>query len=944
MRSFLKKIASVLAAAFIISTFSMIVSAGNTLLDSGSVSNGRYAYTWEYYEGNTLKIYPMSSFLNINLNDLNDTVSHNISVNSVALNVVIDLSQYSVYSFMNIYGNNTCPADTISITGYNDRDIYMVGINDFPNLSTVNLKSGTSLSYLNISNCGITSVETVCNNASVEDMSISNCSFLKKVVIPSNVNYFELNHCASVASIEIPDTLEYIYVFESPYLSEMNIPENLKGCYLDKVGFSYFYIPSSLEDFRINSDLLEEVIIEEGRTTINDSMFRGCSSLNIVEIPEGVTTIEYRAFGFCDNLTRVLLPESLESIQSEAFIASGICDISIPEGVTSIEYATFRSCDRLSWVDIPTSVTSIDESAFDNCSGIEDVFYMGSRKQWDEITIYNSWDDKVSEKTIEDIFGNADIWFDDLSMIKTQPVDFYGPYGSTAVFSFETYNEISQYQWQIYVDESWRNILVDSATTSQLSFVVTEYEPVAGKPIRCIAVDYSGFTEVTDEVYVVLIDKVNFTKQPEDLTCEPGEMATFSVEAEGEGLKYQWQVYKNGAWTNCSIKDGAKTPVLTLEAKESRHESRYRCVITDQYGYSYESADAVLLVRKALTILTQPENCSGAPGETATFTVVAEGSGLKYQWQTLKSGTWTNCSINDGAKTATLSLAIKDSRNGSKYQCVVTDKYGETVTTNEVTLSVLSPLSIKTQPADFAGHAGETAEFTVVAEGEGLKYQWQVFKNGAWTNCSVNDDAKTDTLSIEIKASRDGLKYHCIVTDKSGATVTTREATLSILKILAIVSESEEYIFANVGDSVDFIVEAQGEGLKYQWQVFKNGTWINCSINDGAKTNKLTLEAKTSRNQLQYQCVVTDKYGNTLTTEPTELYVIDLWVVAASAEADSSPAESNADADYVEIVEIQEVTDAEDTADTSEDSVIIEITEVIETVPEADAEAVTAVD
>ena len=81
-----------------------------------------------------------------------------------------------------------------------------------------------------------------------------------------------------------------------------------------------------------------------------------------------------------------------------------------------------------------------------------------------------------------------------------------------------------------------------------------------------------------------------------------------------------------------------------------------------------------------------------------------------------------------------------------------------------------------------------------------------------------------------------------------------------------------------------------------------------------------------------------------MTTEPTELYVIDLWVVAASAEADSSPAESNADANYVEIVEIQEVTDAEDTADTSENSVIIEITEVIETVPEADAEAITAVD
>ncbi|MBR4948284.1 MAG: leucine-rich repeat protein [Clostridiales bacterium] len=943
MRSFLKKIASVLAAAFIISTFSMIVSAGNTLLDSGSVSNvtdnGHYAYTWEYYEGNTLKIYPMSSFLYINLNDLNDTVSHNISVNSVALNVVIDISQYSVYSFMNIYGNITCPADTISITGYNDRDIYMVGIHDFPNLSTVNLKSGTSLSYLNISNCGITSVETVCNNASVEDMSISNCSFLKKVVIPSNVNYFELNNCASVASIEIPDTLEYIYVYESPNLSEMNIPENLKYCYLDKVGFSYFYIPSSLEDFRINSDLLEEVIIEEGRTTINDSMFRGCSSLNIVEIPEGVTTIEYRAFGFCDNLTRVLLPESLESIQSGAFIASGICDISIPEGVTSIEYATFRSCDRLSWVDIPTSVTSIDESAFDNCSGIEDVFYMGSRKQWDEITIYNGWDDKVSEKTIEDIFGNADIWFDDLSMIKTQPVDFYGPYGSTAVFSFETYNEISQYQWQIYVNESWRNILVDSATTSQLSFVVTEYEPVAGKPIRCIAVDYSGFTEVTDEVYVVLIDKVNITKQPEDLTCEPGEMATFSVEAEGEGLKYQWQVYKNGAWTNCSIKDGAKTPVLTLEAKESRNETRYQCIITDKYGYSYGSGDAILYVRKALTILTQPENCSGAPGDTAIFTVVAEGSGLKYQWQTFKNGSWTNCSINDGAKTDTLSLAIKSSRDGSKYQCVITDKNGDTVTTDTVTLTIGAPLKIVTQPEDYSGAAGETATFTVAAEGTGLKYQWQTLKNGSWTNCSINDGAKTTTLTLAIKDSRNGSKYQCVITDKNGATVTTETVTLTVKKEVIIVTEPSDYCAYVLGETATFTIEAEGEGLKYQWQVLKNGAWTNCSINDGAKTKTLSLEVKSSRDGSEYRCVVTDKYGNsaesitvTLTiaktlepTDPNDLPPIEINPVnATAAEIDFTAA------DCVDITEIVEVAE------------VVEAAEVIETVSEI--ETVTDID
>ena len=934
MRSFFKKIASVLAAAFVISSLSMMVSA-NTLLDSGTVSGGHGSFSWEYYVNDTIVIKPSTNYLYIYETDFPlVSLGHETTIYIDVSN----LDPYNNWSFLNVYGNG-CPCDYIVIGGSTLEDAQSISFDGFDTLESVVFVDEANLNYVSISNCGLASVD-IFHQVEINSLYISDSDYLENAYVPNYIKDLTISDCDNLRSIDASEGLKYLFVNNAPLLTEINIPESLYSCYLDKVGFSYFYIPSSLENFRINSDLLEEVIIEEGRTTINDSMFRGCSSLNIVEIPEGVTTIEYRAFGFCDNLTRVLLPESLESIQSGAFIASGICDISIPEGVTSIEYATFRSCDRLSWVDIPTSVTSIDESAFDNCSGIEDVFYMGSRKQWDEITIYNSWDDKVSEKTIEDIFENADIWFDDLSMIKTQPVDFYGPYGSTAVFSFETYNEISQYQWQIYVDESWRNILVDSATTSQLSFVVTEYEPVAGKPIRCIAVDYSGFSEVTDEVYVVLIDKVNINKQPEDLTCEPGEMATFSVDAEGEGLKYQWQVYKNGAWTNCSIKDGAKTPVLTLEAKESRNESRYKCVITDQYGYSYESADAVLLVRKALTILTQPENCSGAPGETATFTVVAEGSGLKYQWQTYKNGSWTNCSTKDGAKTATLSLEMKDSRHGSKYQCVITDKYGASLTTKEVTMTVAKPLEIKQHPANVTGKEGEMATFKVVAEGSGLKYQWQVFKNGAWTNCSVNDGAKTDTLSLAIKDSRNGSKYQCVITDKNGATVTTETVTLTVKKEVIIVTEPSDYCAYVLGETATFTIEAEGEGLKYQWQVLKNGAWTNCSINDGAKTKTLSLEVKSSRDGSEYRCVVTDKFGNsaesctvTLTIakalepirDPNDLPPIEINSVnATAAEIDLTAA------DCVDITEIVEVAE------------IVEAAEVIEIVPEI--ETVTDID
>ena len=923
MRSFVKKIASVLAAAFIISTFSMLVSA-STLLDSGTVSGGHGSFSWEYYVNDTIVIKPSTNYLYIYETDF---PSVSLGHETTIYIDVSNLDPYNTWSFLSVYGYG-CPCDYIVIGGSTLEDAQSISFNGFDSLESVVFVDEANLNYVSISNCGLASVD-IFYQAEINSLYISDSDYLVNAKVPNYIKDLTIWDCDNLRSIDASEGLKYLFVNNSPLLTEINIPESLYSCYLENVGFTTITVPNTCEIFNIYSQDLEEAIIEPGRTRINASMFRECTSLREVNIPNGVTTIEYSAFAFCFDLPFVTLPDSVENIYSGAFIGSGIHNMTIPEGVTSIEYATFRSCDNLEWINLPASITRIDESAFDSCENLTDVCFRGSRKQWDEITVYNGWDDKVSDKTLADIFGDADIWFDDLSIIKTQPVDFNGPIGSTAVFSVESYNEIDQYQWQYYLDGGWADFRYESATTSQLTFEVTE--EMAGVPIRCVLTDFSGFTDISEEVCVVLIDKVNITKQPEDLTCEPGEMATFSVEAEGDGLKYQWQVFKNGAWTNCSVKDGAKTPILTLEAKESRNESRYKCIITDKYGYSYESAEANLLVRKALTILTQPENCSGAPGETATFTVVAEGSGLKYQWQTYKNGSWTNCSINDGAKTATLSLEMKDSRHGSKYQCVITDKYGASLTTKEVTMTVAKPLEIKQHPADVYGKEGEMATFKVVAEGSGLKYQWQVFKNGAWTNCSVNDGAKTDTLTLEIKASRDGSRYQCVVTDRTGASVTSNEATITARNLLILINSPVTEITAYRGTYVDFTVEAHGDGLKYQWQVFKNGEWTNCSVNDGAKTDTMTLEAKMSRDGLKYHCVVTDKYGQTQTSNEITLYVCEMAVVERSVSSPEVTIEDvNICADCDEVTETVEAVDAEATAEVVEAEEVIEITENIE--------------
>ena len=182
-----------------------------------------------------------------------------------------------------------------------------------------------------------------------------------------------------------------------------------------------------------------------------------------------------------------------------------------------------------------------------------------------------------------------------------------------------------------------------------------------------------------------------------------------------------------------------------------------------------------------LTILSQPEDYYGPEGDVAVFSVEAEGKGVTYQWQINKDGTWKNTAAT-GAKTDTLSIDIYNSRDGYKYRCIVTDENKVKLTSDEATLHVGEPpkeLAILGQPEDYYGPEGDVAVFRVEAEGEGVTYQWQRYKDGTWKNIA-STGSNTDTLSVEIYNSRDGFVYRCVIKDANENTLTTEEVTLYV--------------------------------------------------------------------------------------------------------------------------------------------------------------------
>ena len=89
----------------------------------------------------------------------------------------------------------------------------------------------------------------------------------------------------------------------------------------------------------------------------------------------------------------------------------------------------------------------------------------------------------------------------------------------------------------------------------------------------------------------------------------------------------------------------------------------------------------------APTITTQPAAQSAAPGQTATFSVVAAGTGpLSYQWQ--KNGT----AISGSTSTNYTTPPVAPSDNNSKFQVAVSNSAGQ-ITSNAATLTVTTTAS-----------------------------------------------------------------------------------------------------------------------------------------------------------------------------------------------------------------------------------------------------------
>mgnify|MGYP004622616827 CR=1 FL=1 len=295
-----------------------------------------------------------------------------------------------------------------------------------------------------------TGVEEICSGA------FDCCDDLKTIVIPDTVQRIgqeAFGQCSNLEGLTIPASVTkiessaflynkypvHVAAANTAYCSEDGVVYSKNKdtlCYAGAAAGAYS-IPNGVAfigDTAASGAAITSLTLPASVEKIGDEAFQDCEQLQTLTFLGSIKEIGYSTFGGCHSLNRVTIPEGLKKISASAF----------------------SSCTDLRSVTIPKSVTMIERSAFEACDSLLDVYYAGSKTDWEQILIVGGDNNPL---------WNAAIHYDGSTTVLVPDVVVLGEAKANADGVVVT--------WEKATNAAWYNVYRKDAVNTRWTVIAT---------------------------------------------------------------------------------------------------------------------------------------------------------------------------------------------------------------------------------------------------------------------------------------------------------------------------------------------------------------------------------------------------------------------------------------------------------------------------------------
>ena len=186
------------------------------------------------------------------------------------------------------------------------------------------------------------------------------------------INNLGSSHIASLFTLKEDKPYDWADGYGGTYaMVEVNVSSN-----------KTYFVPSTLVDIVIN-DVSAATLSYGELPSISGSQFAGMTTLQSIRIGSGYSNIGERAFQNCSALTTFDI-EECSAVGYSAFEGCGsLSDFNWTFAASRIEANTFKDCVNLTTLRLSSSVTFIATNALDGCGKLSDIYYNGTKADWD---------------------------------------------------------------------------------------------------------------------------------------------------------------------------------------------------------------------------------------------------------------------------------------------------------------------------------------------------------------------------------------------------------------------------------------------------------------------------------------------------------------------------------------------------------------------------------